>query len=91
MCKWLTVNEALDLILDRGPGEDENIKPEEEEAVEEEEEACWNNPEHDPDHRESTDEESHGSMRSIIMSRFSRENTKHFPLFFISCDSRPNN
>lgn len=30
MCKWLTVNEALDLILDFcGPGEDENIKPEE--------------------------------------------------------------
>lgn len=34
MCKWLTVNEALDLILDRGPGEDENIEPGE--VVEEE-------------------------------------------------------
>lgn len=36
MSKWQTVNEALDLILDRGPCEDENIKPEEvpeEEAV----------------------------------------------------------
>lgn len=27
MCNWLTVNEALDLILDRGPEEDENIEP----------------------------------------------------------------
>lgn len=34
MCKWLTVNEALDLILDRSPGEDENIEPGE--VVEEE-------------------------------------------------------
>lgn len=35
MSKWQTVNEALDLILDRGPGEDENKEPEEA-AVEEE-------------------------------------------------------
>ncbi len=35
LCKWRTVNEALDLILDRGPTEDENIEPEE--VVEEEE------------------------------------------------------
>lgn len=27
MSKWQTVNEALDLILDCSPGEDENIQP----------------------------------------------------------------
>lgn len=35
MSKWQTVNEALDLILDRGPGEDENKEPEEAAAEEE--------------------------------------------------------
>lgn len=42
MSKWQTVNEALDLILDRGPDETENIEPEE--VVEEA--ASWNRPQY---------------------------------------------
>ena len=60
MCKWLTVNEALDLILDLGSGEDENIE-------------TWrsggggSNCEYDPDPQESTDEELHDCFNKVII------------------------
>ncbi len=50
------MNEALDLILDCGPAEDENIEPEE--VVEEKNIS-------DPDFEESTDEEAHANRAGL--------------------------